>query len=1263
MKKKLKITCLSTVPTPALAEAMNALNEDFELDVEFKIYYPNQIDEEEVDSETVKDDLRSSAIALIDIRGGGRSSEIAYDALKDENNIVLNLVGPMSKLMEITRLGSFAGGKIADRIKSSTDLDNPEDLWQKIERAQNMVEMAGKVLPIKSIKDARNYITITKYWRYGGKENYYNLFLLLLRDYLNYDLPKAKEPVAFPEYGIYHPAYGPFTDLEKFIEISGFKDETSTIGMLFYGGMHFDQSIATIKAFINEFDEFNVIPVYSDSIHNLRAIREYFLHNGNPFVDLVINLMWFRINGGPLGGNPALTAELLKELNVPIFAPAPMFVREVEKWKESATGLSPIEIIAAVIWPELDGCIEPIPSCGMQNIMVGELEAKEIAPIDDRIARIAGRIRNWLRLKEMPNNEKRIAIIMYNYPPGEENIGKAAYIDVFQSVKRLLERLKESGYRVELPEKELHDLFEQMAIVNSGTWFREEETLKNCYSIDINNYLEFFYALPEELQSDIIEDWGEPPGTVMTVDNKLLIPGIEFGNVFVGIQPARPPLGESDLAKAAHDKTKPPHHQYLAFYFWLQEVLGVDAVFHVGTHGLAEFMKGKEVGMSSCCFPDILIGDMPHLYIYHVLNTSESTIAKRRLYGTMISYNSPPYTTSDLYEDYVELQDLIDEYHEALLEDRLRSEKVKAKIMEKAKELKFESERIEKIHEELYEMKRSIIPKGLHILGQRYEKEDLKRFTEFILRYDREGIKSLNRILAESTSVDYDSALRNKDKYASELDTIDNKCAYLVDCCVEESVESAVKKSKADSKHRKNLNKTLAFGIEVGENYADNSNELESCLRGLNTEFIEPSLGGDVVRTPEVLPTGRNINQFDPNKIPTSTAYESGAEIAENTIKSYLERDGKYPESVGIVLWGFETTKTGGESIGQILHYLGVKIIREIGSWYPKLEIIPLEELGRPRIDCLLNICGFFRDMFPNIIQLLNQAFTLVTSLDEPIEMNFVRRHSLENLETLKTELEKGMIDEKTANKIACGRIYGPKAGEYGTRMLPLVEDSIWEEEKDLAEVYIQSMNHLYVENIHAQKRDSLFRRNLAKIDLVSQVRDSHDYEIVDLDHYFEFFGGLSKAVETVKGEKASMMITDTTKEVIKTEDIGDVIVRGTRTRLLNPKWIDGMLEHKYHGAQQIADRLENTLGLAATTNAVPNWIWSSIAERFVFDEKMRIRLEENNKFAAVEIMERLFEAEKRGYWNATEEEMEKMKRAYLEMEGDIEEALEGEKK
>ena len=1272
----MKITCISTVPTSSLAEAVNELNHGngietgIETRIEFRTYYPNQIDEEEIDEDVLKDDLKSSDIVLIDIRGGGRSSEVVYDALKDGDNIVLNLITPIGKLMQITRLGSFSGKKIVDKMSASvtTGVANqgrdPEDLWERIERAQNIVETAGKVLPVKSVTDAGNYIKITKYWRHGGRENYYNLFVLLLREYFGYNLSKAKEPVEFPEYGIYHPAHGHFTDQEDFTGSTGFKEANPTIGVLFHGGMHFDQSIATIKAFVNELNNFNFIPVYSDGVHNLKAIRQYFFRDDEPIVDAVINLMWFRINGGPLGGNPERTLELLKSLNVPIFSPAPMFTREVEKWKESPTGLSPIETIAAVIWPELDGCIESIPVSGVQDVLVGELHAREVAPIDDRISRITSRIKNWIALKGLPESERKIAVIIYNYPPGEANIGKAAYLDVFQSVTRLLERFKENGYDVEIPEKELHKLFEEMAITNSGSWLRKEKTILNCCSIDMDEYLRFFRSLPDELQEDVIHYWGEPPGSVMTVGNRLLIPGIEFGRIFVGIQPARPPLDGSDLAKASHDKTKPPHHQYLAFYFWLQKIWGADAVFHVGTHGLAEFTKGKEVGMSSSCFPDILIGDMPHLYIYHVLNTSESTIAKRRLHGTLISYNSPPYTTSDLYEDYTELQDLIDEYDDTVTvaQNPLRSEKVREKILEKARELEFRGENIDNIHEELYEMKRSIIPKGLHILGEQYEIEDLKRFTEFILRYDRDGVKSLNRIIAETMEIDYDLALRNKDRYASQLDGIDSISSELVSRSIDESIESAIRdgmiKSKIDRKQRKEIEKTLSFGIAVSRNYSDSGLEIESCLRGPNTEFIEPSLGGDVVRTPEILPTGRNINQFDPNRIPTQTASDRGVEIAENTIKAYLQKNDSYPESVGVVLWGFETTKTGGESIGQILHYIGVEVTKGVGSWYPELTPIPLEELGRPRIDCLINICGFFRDMFPNLLNLLDRAVGLVAELNEPLEMNFVRKHSLENRQMLIEEIKRGVIDEKTANKVANGRIFGPKAGEYGTRMLPLVEDSIWKDEKDLAEVYIQSMNHLYVENIRAEKSDDLYRKNLSSVQIVSQVRDSHDYEVVDLDHYFEFFGGLSKAVETVRGEKPEMLITDTTKEVVQTEDVRDVIARGVRTRLLNPKWIDEMLKHDVHGAQQIADRLENVLGLAATTNAVDNWIWSSVARRFVFDCEMRRRLIENNKFAAAEVMERLFEAEERGYWDATEDELEELRSAYLEAEGDIEDVV-----
>lgn len=674
----------------------------------------------------------------------------------------------------------------------------------------------------------------------------------------------------------------------------------------------------------------------------------------------------------------------------------------------------------------------------------------------------------------------------------------------------------------------------------------------------------------------------------------------------------------------------------------------------MGTHGLAEFTKGKEVGLSNECFPDLLIGSMPHLYFYHVVNTSEVVIAKRRLYATTLGYNSPPFTTSDLYEGYAELEDLIDEYSQSRQHGDLKADIVQEKIFKKAGELKIEGRDVPGIHDELYEMKRRIIPKGLHILGEIYERKDLQSFFEFILRYDREGIKSLNRILAESKGLDYDQVLHNRESFVEVLKEIDRIASHLCGLCLEKSVDFAVMESGISSKTREELRETLSYGLDFLEKYSSNDAEITGLLRGLEAGFIEQAAGGDVIRTPDILPTGRNLTQFDPNRIPTQTAMQRGQEIAENTICVYQEKDASYPETVGLILWGFETTKTGGESIGQILSYLGVRIIRDAGSWAPRLEVISLEELRRPRVDCLVNICGFFRDMFPNIVLLLDRAFNLVAELDEDTEKNFVRKHSLKNKEDLKS----ANLDERTALKMANGRVFGPKAGEYGTRMLPLLEDSIWKTEEELAEVFIQSMDHLYTENLHAVKSDELYRANLSRVELVSQVRDTHDREIIDLDHYYEFFGGLSRAVQMEKGEPVRMLISDTTEEVIHTEDVARAINRGARTRLLNPRWANAMLSHEFHGAQQIADRVENMLGLAATTHSVENWIWSAIAERYLFDREMNEKLTNNNSFAAAAVAERLLEAEKRGHWQATTEEMEKLRAVYLDVEGDIEEGL-----
>ncbi|OPY54581.1 MAG: cobaltochelatase subunit CobN [Methanosaeta sp. PtaU1.Bin112] len=1245
------VTFISTVSSSALAKAALELKEQFHLPLELKVYYPRQMDEEKVDDGIVAEDLRASDAVFLDIRGSGRSIDLVYQTLKDEHNIVVNLMAPAGKMMEITRLGSFSGRSLAGKIGRGEARD-PEEVWKKISRAESLVQTAGRLIPLGPVRDAGNYVRLARYWRYGGKDNYRNLLILLLREYLKCELPQAKEPAAFPEYGIYHPELGFFQDRNEFLSASGYDPARPTVGILFYGNMHFEQCQPVLRSLQRTLDGINLLPVFCDGIHNLRAMRKFFFIEGRPMLDALVNLTWFRINGGPMGGDPELTRQLLSDLSAPVFTPACMYGRDIDEWRSSDTGLSPLESIMAVIWPELDGSIEPIPCCAVQNLDLGEWQSCEVAALEERVSKIASRIKSWISLKRKSNRDKRLAIIIYNYPPGEENLAVASYLDVFASVSRLLQRLKDEGYNVDLPKKPLHEIFQDLGLFNSAYWQQPERLLRSGFSLEGEEYLRFFSSLPQSMRCDVTQAWGEPPGKVMVADGRLLIPGVQLGSIFLGVQPARPPLGEEDVAKASHDKTRPPHHQYIGFYHWLEKIWKADAVVHVGTHGLAEFTKGKEIGLSNECFPDLLIGSLPHLYFYHVVNTSEVVIAKRRLYGTTIGYNSPPYMTSDLYRDYAELEDLIDEYGQARLHDPLRMRRIEEKILKMACELHLRSTDLDSIHAELYEMKRRIIPKGLHIIGERYQATDLKSFLEFILRYDREECRSLNRILAESRGHNFDDLLKDKSRYVSELEEIDRQASHLAGVCLDDSADAAVQASGLARVQADRLRKTLDYGLHFLEMYSANDGEVESFLQGLMMSFIPAASGGDVIRTPQILPTGRNLTQFDPTRVPTQTAVERGSEIAENTLSAYLKKEGRFPESTGVILWGFETTKTGGETIGQILSYLGVRLAKDAGAWAPRLDLVPLEELGRPRIDALVNICGFFRDMFPNVVLLLDRAFNLAAGQDEPLEMNFVRKHSLQNRERLNCM----GLDEKTVRKMANGRIFGPKAGEYGTRMLPLVEDSIWRTEEELCEVFIQSMDHLYAENLHAVKNDAIYRSNLSRIDLVSQVRDSHDREIIDLDHYYEFFGGLSRAVQKERGEAAEMLISDTTGEIVQTEDVQDVIARGARTRLLNPKWADAMLEHDFHGAQQVADRVENMLGLAATTHSVESWIWSEIASLYIFDREMLEKLSQNNRYAAAEVTQRLLEAQRRGYWQATEVEKERMREASMEMEGKIEE-------
>lgn len=1263
----------------SFSDAMGEIRKEHGDMIDLKLYYVDDIEDKAEDISSLID----AEIVWLDIRNDTPAVKLIKEVLSNADNVVLGFsmgnifgIGPIWLEREQSPTQQRIIGLMRKRMEEIAGQDEKNFDMAKMQGMMKMAGIVGKI-PMRFFKEMIRRTTAMEYWQYGGRENTKNLLLYLAKEYGGQKII-PEPPQEYPEPAIYYPLSGEtFPTLKDYLKKYERKKE-QTVGMLLVGGSNLEDSDVGASEIMKRLkDEVNFIPIYSQNFKYPEAIQKFFLDgDGKPIVDLVVSFLLFRMNGGPMGGDPNETLDTLQNLDVPILNTPPMYLGKIQTWKESERGLSPIELITHIMLPELDGCIEPILPCGYELTGFDQNIGTEIGmmtPIADRVDRIAGRVRGWLRLKKKENAEKRVAIVLYNYPPDESGIGASGYLNTIESIKNILKALKEEGYTTNSITEDLNELFINKGILNAGTWLSEENIAKNSILIENKDYLMWFNSLPKMARIEMLERWNDPPGSVLTYNDRFIIPGIVLGNIFIGLQPSHGGNYRDikDSLKKYHDKTIPPHHQYLAFYKWIQDDFKADVVIHLGTHGTLEFTKGKEVGISKNCFPDILIGDIPHLYVYMASNPSEATIAKRRSYATIISHLSPSFTDSGLYDELAELEDLIHEYNEARQQDPNRAKIVRDQILEKAKEANIDEEDINDIYDELFVIKRSIIPRGLHTFGETYDHESLIDFITFVLRYDRGEIKSLHRLLASLKGIDYDEMMKEPGKrigdktyaeLAAEIDEIAKKTvSILVDkdgkkSSILDDVKDVINHLKIPRSNSRNerkittdLEKTLTFGLEVVSNLKK-SDEIDALLKGLSGRYIIPNIGGDPIRSPEVLPTGSNIYQFDPRLVPSDAAYVRGAKIADDTLIRYKELYDRYPQSIGVVLWGFETMNTKGETVGQILRYIGVKPVRK-NPWDVKLELIPLKDLGRPRIDVVVNICGFFRDTFPNIVKLLDDAFNLVASQNEPLEKNFVKQHNKEVFDQIKDDVENVELAQKLSN----ARIFGPSPSEYGTSLRDLIKSGIWTSEGDLAAAYISDMRYVYTTDLHGYRSDEIFKNMLSRVELTSQIRDNHDYEVTDLDHYYEFSGGLSRAVEAVSGIKPEMFVTDTTKEVVKTEGIDKAIQRGVRTRLLNPKWIEGMLNDGYNGAQHIQDRVKNILGLASTTNKVDNWIWEEIEDRYILNEQVRKKLEEINPWALNNMIETLLEANKRGYWDASKEDLERLREVYLDVEGQIE--------
>ncbi len=538
----------------------------------------------------------------------------------------------------------------------------------------------------------------------------------------------------------------------------------------------------------------------------------------------------------------------------------------------------------------------------------------------------------------------------------------------------------------------------------------------------------------------------------------------------------------------------------------------------------------------------------------------EGTIAKRRSYAVLVSHLSPRMTEAGLSDELRRLRDLIDEYREASVIDQSRAGTVLKSIEGIAGKYGLEVKDLDALYDELMRMERSAMPYGLRILGMELSDDEVIDYLTLALRRDRGGfVKSLHRLMAEAMGgYDYDDLLEHPGKHVNILRSIDEGVRRIVRALIINGIDSAIKVAGGEYGIKGDDAKTvLNYARDVAERLRLSPKlELENVIRALNGEYIPAGVGGDyVLDPPDVLPTGRNFYALDPLKIPSDSALELGAKIAEESIKRYLEQYGKYPETVGIVVWGGgqESRTRGGVSIGQVLRYLGVRLVHRPGSWDPRLEVMPLKDLGRPRIDVVVTMSGVFRDMFPHLISLINKAVKLVAELDEPASMNYVRKHYLELRDRYG---EKSLI-----------RTFSERPGDYGNKVNHLIETSRWRAGMDIASVYTMYMGFGYdgdMRGAGSSELKDLFKALLSRVDITSQVQSSVDYSIIDIDDYYAYLGGLSKSVEVYSGKRPLVLYTDLTQDRPRMMNVRDAVGFYVRTRLLNPKWIEGMRRHGY---------------------------------------------------------------------------------------------------
>ena len=1133
--------------------------------------------------------------------------------------------------------------------------------------------------------------TLNHYLMHGGRVNFCNLFFYLYNLLFQEKVP-CNPPKTLPQEGIYHPDISGIPEIQDYLQQKVDKEKI-TVGLWFYQSYWLNDNLAYIDAIIREIESrgANVICVfhlrYKDAERgNLGAdyvVEQFFMEDGRARIDVLISPMMFSLT---------LSApeykELMQRLNVPLIQ-AIVTMNPYAEWKESPQGVSTMDVSFSVAQPEFDGSLITVPVATREeeeiDPVTGGLLAKNV-PVPDRVEKMVSLSLNWAKLRKIENRDRLIAIIFHHYPPRNDRIGCAAGLDSFESIKLLIDRMKKEGYKIDRTYESGDELAKELLdrMTCDQRWLTPERMAQKAEAqAGRDLFSPWHNALPQSIREKMTADWGEIPGDLFVHKEKMLFAGLINGNIFVTIQPPRGYFENID--KIYHDMYLSPPHHYLAHYRWIKDVFKADAVMHVGKHGSLEWLPGKSLGLSEECYPDLAIMDLPNIYPYIINDPSEGTQAKRRSYCCIIDHLTPVFTNADLYEELAKVENLLKEYTDAEREDPGKLPIIRPMIWEAVSQADLDKDMeldekeafsdfdlfLEKLHSYLADLGDTMINDGLHIMGKAPEDDRLAEFLVQLTRLSNGSVPSLRESVLDALGYDYDELLANKGRVLLHFK---GRTGGQVIQSAHESGLAMVKeleRNRFDTALIDTIvesclggrNITVAAALRyiceiLTPNIRLTVNEINSSLTGFEGGFVLPGPSGAPTRgQADILPTGRNFYSVDPDKIPTPGAWEVGKKLGDALIERCLQETGKYPESIGIIIWGGSTMRSKGDDIAEIYYLMGVKPLWARGSGnVTGLEVIPLSELGRPRLDVVPRISGFFRDSFPNLVERIDEAARMVAALKEIPESNILRRNVLRDMESY---LKDGMSEEE-AMREATFRVFGCPPGTYGAGVSELVESKNWKTQEDLGNNYIRYTAHAYGKGSYGKQKPAAFRSLLSRMDVTVKNEDSREYDMLSCTDYYNYYGGLIVAAKTVRGELPFALVGDSADpRRVKMRTTFEEAKHVLRSRLVNPKWLNGMKRHGYKGAGDISHMMDVVIGWDATAEVIDDWMYKKIAEKFVLDPEMQKWMKEVNPYALQNILDKLLEAISRGMWDADDEMENELREAYLEMEGEIEEITE----